>query len=99
MYLRTCVRSLSVEAALALSRNKVRSGLAMLGIVFGGATVIWVVAIGRAGTTSALAALDQLGDNLVWIEAGSRNSNGVRTGTLGMTTLVPDDARAIGVSS
>jgi putative ABC transport system permease protein len=57
--------------------------------------VIWVIAIGRAGTDAALEALDNLGDNLVWIEAGSRNTAGVRTGTHGMTTLVPRDAEAI----
>ncbi|HEX3865157.1 MAG TPA: ABC transporter permease, partial [Gemmatimonadaceae bacterium] len=67
----------------------------MLGVTCAVATVIWVVAIGRAGTQSAIAALDGVGDNLVWIEAGSRNAAGVRTGTHGMTTLVPADAEAI----
>src|SRR5262245_34054103 len=84
-----------VEPARALARNQVRSGLAMLGIMFAVATLIWVVAIGEAGISSVLAALDKLGDNLVWVEAGSRNSAGVRTGTHGMTTLVPRDAEAI----
>jgi putative ABC transport system permease protein len=86
---------LTAEAVRSLARNKLRSGLAMLGILVGVATVIWVIAIGRAGTDQALAALDDLGDNLVWIEAGSRNAAGVRTGTHGMETLVPADADAI----
>ncbi len=47
--------------------TKVRSGLAMLGITCAVATLICVVAIGEAGTSSALAALGNLGDNLVWI--------------------------------
>jgi len=93
--LRTSLRLFLVEAMRALARNKVRSGLAMLGIVCAVSTVIWVVAIGRAGTDSAVAALDNLGDNLVWVEAGSRNAAGVRTGSHGMTTLVPSDADAI----
>ena len=57
--------------------------------------MIWVFAIGRAGTAIAEAELTKLGDNLVWVEAGSRNVAGVRTGTHGMTTLMPEDARAI----
>ena len=36
-----------------------------------------------------------LGDNLVWVEAGSRNIAGVRTGTHGTTSLTIDDAEAI----
>ena len=95
MRLRTSARLFVIEAARALARNKVRSGLAMLGIACAVATVIWVVAIGRAGTASALEALDAVGDNMVWIEAGARNAAGVRTGTHGMTTLMPSDAQAI----
>jgi putative ABC transport system permease protein len=95
MHLRTSGRLFVIEAARALGRNKVRSGLAMLGIACAVATVIWVVAIGRAGTASALDALDAIGDNLVWVEAGARNAAGVRTGTHGMTTLMPSDAQAI----
>ena len=96
MPLRLIARLLTIEAdALPLARNSMRTGLAVLALTFGVATVIWVVAIGRAGTASAIAALDNLGDNLVWIEAGSRNSAGVRTGTHGMTTLVAQDAEAI----
>ena len=95
MHPRTAARLLLVEPLRAFARNKVRTGLAMLGIMSGVATVIWVIAIGRAGTESALSALDSLGDNLVWIEAGSRNASGLRTGTHGMETLRPGDAEAI----
>ena len=90
MYLRTCARLLSVEAVRSLGRNKVRAALAILGIAVAVATVIWVVSIGRAGTTGALAELDKLGDNLIWVEAGSRSVNGVRTGTHGMNTLTAE---------
>jgi putative ABC transport system permease protein len=95
MNVRLAARLVTVEAVRSLARNKMRSGLAMLGILVGVATVIWVIAIGTAGTAQALSALDDLGDNLVWIEAGSRNAAGVRTGTHGMQTLVPADADAI----
>jgi putative ABC transport system permease protein len=83
------------EAGRALARNKVRSGLTTLGITIGIAAVVWVVAIGQAGAERAQAQLQALGDNLIWLEAGSRNRNGVRTGTRGTTTLTLGDADAI----
>lgn len=89
------LRLLTIEAVRALVRNAVRSVLAMLGILIGVATVICVFSIGRAGTGQALSALDALGENLVWIEAGSRNAAGVRTGSHGSTTLTAGDADAI----
>lgn len=67
----------------------------MLGITIGIAAVDWVVAIGREGSARAEAQLAALGDNLVWIEAGSRNVAGVRTGTRGMNTLTMEDDEAI----
>ena len=51
--------------------------------------------LGRAGQERTEAQLQSLGDNLVWVEAGSRNVNGVRTGTRGTTTLTLEDADAI----
>jgi len=61
----------------------------------GVAAVIWVVAIGQEGIARAQAELAKLGDNLVWVEAGSRNVNGVRTGSHGTTSLTTGDAEAI----
>ena len=84
-----------IESVRALSRYKLRTTLTALGSMIGVAAVIWVFAIGRAGTALAEAELTKLGDNLVWVEAGSRNVAGVRTGTHGMTSLVPADAEAI----
>lgn len=89
------LRLLTLEALRALARNKARAALAILGIAIGVSTVIGVFAIGNAGTQQALHALDALGENLVWIEAGSRNAAGVRTGSHGMQTLIASDADAI----
>jgi putative ABC transport system permease protein len=86
---------MTIEPIRSLGRNKVRAALATLGITVAVATVIWVVSIGRAGTDAALGELDKLGDNLVWVEAGSRSVNGVRNGTHGENTLTPKDAQAI----
>jgi putative ABC transport system permease protein len=85
----------SREAVRALLRHKTRSTLTTLGITIGIAAVILVVAIGKAGSARALAALQKLGDNLVWVEAGSRNVAGVRTGARGTTSLTIGDADAI----
>jgi putative ABC transport system permease protein len=83
------------EAVLALWRHKVRSALSVLGITVGIAAVALVVGVGQAGSARALAQLQALGDNLVWVESGSRNVAGVRTGSHGATSLTIADAEAI----
>ncbi len=79
----------------SLARHKTRTALNSLGIAIGVASVVWVIAIGQAGSARARAQLQSLGDNLVWVEAGARNINGVRTGTYGARNLVMSDAEAI----
>jgi putative ABC transport system permease protein len=83
------------SALVALTRNKMRSMLTVLGIMIGIAAVICVVAIGKAGQARVEQQLNNLGDNFVWIEAGGRAVNGVRTGTHDTKTLVMSDAVAI----
>jgi putative ABC transport system permease protein len=83
------------EALRALWRHRVRSGLSVLGIMVGVGAVVLVVGVGQAGSAKAVAQLQALGDNLVWVEAGSRNVAGVRTGTHGATSLTMEDADAI----
>ena len=79
----------------SLLRNKLRSSLTVLGITIGIAAVICVVAIGKAGQAQVEQQLLNLGDNFVWIEAGGRAVNGVRTGTRGTKSLTLEDAVAI----
>lgn len=83
------------SALVALLRNKMRSILTVLGITIGIGAVICVVAIGEAGQARVEQQLNNLGDNFVWIEAGGRAVNGVRTGTHDTKTLVMGDAIAI----
>jgi putative ABC transport system permease protein len=83
------------EACRSLLRHKLRSALTMLGATIGVASVTLVVGVGEAGSRRAQAELNALGDNLVWVEAGSRNINGVRNGSHGTTTLTVDDGEAI----
>src|SRR5437763_9243637 len=80
------------SAVVALLRNKMRSVLTVLGITIGIAAVICVVAIGKAGQARVEQQLNNLGDNFVWIEAGGRAVNGVRTATADTKTLRGGDA-------
>ena len=84
-----------VEAWRALVRNRLRSVLAAMAIMIGIAAVVCVVAIGRAGSKKAEEQLANLGENFVWIEAGSRAPSGVRTGAHGTTRLTVADAEAV----
>lgn len=79
----------------ALRRNKLRTALTMLGILIGIGAVICTVAIGEGGSSLVHDQLVGLGTNLVWIEAGGRNVNGVRMGNGGTKSLTVDDAMAI----
>src|SRR5579862_2366996 len=80
---------------VTLSRNKLRTFLTMLGITIGIAAVICTVALGDGGSKQIEAQLDNLGDNMVWIEAGGRNLQGVRTGNGQTKSLRVEDAMAI----
>jgi putative ABC transport system permease protein len=82
-------------ALSALARNKLRTALTMLGITIGIAAVICTVAIGEGGSSRIREQLQNLGDNFVWVEAGSRNVQGIRTGTGTTKTLTDRDAKAI----
>ena len=89
-------RAIFREAFKALRRNKMRSILTVLGIMIGIGAVICVVAIGEAGSEQVQEQLNNLGENFVWIEAGSRAPNGIRTGSHGTKTLTVGDSNAIG---
>src|SRR5437762_13905914 len=82
-------------ALKALSRNKLRTGLTMLGIIIGVGAVICVIAIGEGASASVERAITNIGANMIWVEAGGVNRNGVRTGAFGTKTLTLADYEAI----
>jgi putative ABC transport system permease protein len=82
-------------ALKALSQNKLRTGLTMLGIIIGVGAVICVVAIGEGAAASVERAIANIGANMVWVEAGGVNRAGVRTGAFGTKTLTLADYDAI----
>jgi putative ABC transport system permease protein len=88
-------RTVLPEALGAMAANKLRTGLTMLGITIGIAAVICTVAIGEGGSNRVREQFQSLGDNFVWVEAGSRNVQGVRTGSGATKTLTVRDMQAI----
>jgi putative ABC transport system permease protein len=86
---------LPLLALKALSRNKLRSGLTSLGIIIGVGAVICVVAIGEGASASIERAITNIGANMIWVEAGGMNKNGVRTGNGQTSTLTLADYEAI----
>ncbi|HXE31527.1 MAG TPA: ABC transporter permease [Terriglobales bacterium] len=83
------------EALRALTRNTLRSGLSVLGVAVGIAAVICVAAIGAAGKAQLQQQLQNLGDNMVWVEAGAARVAGVSRGIHSTKSLTAADAQAI----
>ena len=79
----------------ALRRNKMRTVLTMLGIIFGVAAVIAMVALGKAAKVQIESRIAALGQNVIQVFSGSINRNGVFSGSGGAGTLTVDDAEAI----
>ncbi len=82
-------------ALRALARNKLRSGLTMLGIIIGVGAVIAMVGVGQGAQTQVQSQIANMGTNLLVVMAGSPNQGGVRTGFSGVKTLVVEDMGAI----
>jgi len=78
----------------AISRNKMRSSLTMLGIIIGVGCVIVVVAIGTGASQSIQNTINSLGSNFVMIFPGAATQGGMR-GFTGQSNLTVEDADAI----
>ncbi len=87
---------LVIESFNTLFLNKVRTSLAMLGVIIGIGSVIALMSLGQASQQSIKNQIQSLGSNLLTIRPGSqRSSSGIRGAAGGMTTLTYDDAKAI----
>lgn len=82
-------------AIRALSRNKLRSSLTMLGIIIGVAAVIAMVGIGRGASQVTQQQIAAMGANLLAVNSGGVNVGGMRTGAGATKTLILDDMQAI----
>jgi putative ABC transport system permease protein len=88
-----------LESLTTLTVNKMRTGLAILGIVIGIGSVIALVSLGQATQASVQNQIQSLGANLLTVIPGSQNSGAVRGAAGGGTTLTDDDAKAIQTST
>ena len=79
----------------ALTRNKMRSSLTMLGIIIGVGAVIAMVGIGQGAKRMIDAQVASLGDNLVTVFSGSHFRHGARSAAGTITNLTDEDAQAI----
>lgn len=83
------------ETYSALSSNKARSGLTVLGIVIGISSVIALVGVGQGATASITSSISALGSNLLVVTPGVSKTGLVRGSAGSATTLTQDDANAI----
>ena len=84
-------------ALKAIRRNKVRSGLTMLGVIIGVASVIAMIALGSGARASIDQQIQSQGTNVIYVSAGSfgRGPGAVHGGAGTITTLTLEDAHAI----
>lgn len=90
---------LFLESFQTLTINKLRTGLAILGIVIGIGSVIALVSLGQATQQQVQAQIQSLGANLLTVSPGGANTGAVRGAAGSGTTLTLDDANAIQTSS
>ena len=76
-----------------LGKNKLRSGLTVLGVVIGIAAVTTMVSLGQGAGKLVQTQFQNLGSNVIVVLPGSRENGGVRQGTV--TTLTQGDADAL----
>ena len=83
------------QSVRAILSNKVRSFLSMLGILFGVAAVIAMLALGEGAKASIEQSLKTLGSNLLSIRAGSAKVRGIARAQGSITRFTLDDVEAI----
>src|SRR5512135_2587677 len=86
---------LITESLGSLTINKLRTGLAILGIVIGIGSVIALISLGQSTQQAVQSQIQSLGANLLTVIPGAQNAEGVRGAAGGATTLSLEDAKAI----
>jgi putative ABC transport system permease protein len=83
----------------AIRAHRLRSGLTVLGILIGIATVVLSVGLGEGASSSVKSQISALGSNLLIVSPGSTTStSGVRGGLGSASTLTIQDADALASS-
>ncbi len=91
------VQDILQETYSALSANKARSGLTILGIIIGIGSVIAMVSIGQGASGQIQSSIEGLGSNLLTVSPGfaQQGSGFVSQGRGSAQTLVNDDAEVL----
>lgn len=84
-----------IVAAEALWNNKLRTGLTMLGIIIGIASVIAITSVGQGVQKSTEQQLQALGTDVIQVAAGAARNGNVSRGSGSASTLTWEDAQAI----
>lgn len=83
------------ESFSTLTLNKLRTGLATLGIVIGIGSVIALISLGQAGQKAIESQIEALGSNLLTVIPGAIRPGDIRSAAGTSTTLKLSDAKAI----
>jgi len=89
------ITDLIQETISAISANKVRSGLTILGIVIGIASVIAMISIGQGATGQIQASIEGLGSNLLTVMPGSMKTGVMMAGRGTAQALKEDDVNVL----
>jgi putative ABC transport system permease protein len=86
------------ETVTALTANKIRTGLTMLGIVIGISSVIVMVSIGQGAQSIIESNIKSIGSNLIMVMPGAQRSfgGGLNQGRGSAKSLTNEDLNAIG---
>jgi putative ABC transport system permease protein len=83
------------ESFVTLTINKMRTSLAVLGIIIGIGSVIALVSLGQSTQKTIQDQIQSLGSNLLTVSPGAISQGGVRSGLGGAMSLTLEDAQAI----
>jgi macrolide transport system ATP-binding/permease protein len=93
---RAFLKMILASAAQAIGRNKMRSGLTVLGVLIGVAALIAMVAVGQGANQQVRQQMLSLGTNMLVVLPGAVTSGGVRGGFGSASSLTVRDAEALG---
>jgi putative ABC transport system permease protein len=82
------------EALISIGASRLRTFLAVLGIVIGVASVVLMLAVGRGSQSAVEESINKLGSNLLIITAGSRNISGLQSANISDLTIKDAEAMA-----
>ena len=83
------------DGFVTLRLNRMRTGLAILGIVIGIGSVIALVSLGQSSQKAIQSQIQSLGSNLLTVSPGSASSGGVRGASGSRKTLTLADAESL----